>query len=1009
MQEPFVIDNHLLMLLKKIQNSLLVQDSYVDKNGYLVLGDAGAGKSTLICQEIGIKINEKESNGVILYEADSPTECPAISHDLHRPQTLYAKGWASSDAQSSVYVDTPGFASFSNDLSISLNIELVTSRLKKIKGIIIVISENYIFTTRGDRNLVELLKKIAAFINPDNCGGKSNCPILFAITHLSEKRTLKNLVEQFNKICQEAEVVDAFNAIITGRSGTSSRTVCDYVSEKNLVLINPHANTGRQAIKDRLAAFNASDLYFTKENFIFSQNSERQEFESQLLVLAQQFLNHINKTTNACLELNKFTNSQKRIENALHQHAKFITSKIIYPSVEHYRDKIREEMLNKCRSGLFSPITLSSDSIATAISTLYKFEYKNPNDSTGLNKLAAPVLENIDLFLRESITAINELTRHKENLLKNEEKEWYMPANCNFKKTTGWMLCAYNAVDFNQTPRKIFGVRYKVNGDAHDVSGQSLVGHNPRHGIFFIIGHYIPWAILPIVTFTITGLQGAFAASAVAFAGAGYEYLWGSSNYKTGFYNMTIAPERGVFSADCYLKNENAAASVEFSVERRVTPSVFEKIADLNKKIKSIEECKSFMTSNRDEVKSINVRAKTINEIKRLQPNTTALISAFQTHKTDLNTLLAVKCYDNSKHCTDAFSLLNTTITKLSLTNKLTSFTCDNFVMDEVIDSNSKADLEKIEVLFPEEQENVQSHQAHISSGSLGEIKDSKTSSATRTVPFGFGVFKSFFGTIKSGIDSLYSLPKPQLRQDEAPKFQPGNNVPASTFLLPLSVNDYLGVVGPYVAHYVRELFPYTLSKNRMRDMTENEQIQIAAYRRRLLQLQNIFNLQNNSRAGRSGMFQDKINSLSTRLSFLNGLLIEVTETQKISDSVYKNLQKEFREINKKIKDLSTNNHQLKQIDKQLRTKMRRDVTRGNVSSSEQCVNITHNIITDQIGYRFVTYQELTEHQLVHENNKNVAQHSNHSLGFFGKSSLPPKNNKPLDSSRQPIISGPMI
>lgn len=217
---------------------------------------------------------------------------------------------------------------------------------------------------------------------------------------------------------------------------------------------------------------------------------------------------------------------------------------------------------------------------------------------------------------------------------------------------------------------------------------------------------------------------------------------------------------------------------------------------------------------------------------------------------------------------------------------------------------------------------------------------------------------------------------------------QPGKGQPTSSyssFLQPLSGNDYLGVVVPYVSHFARQYSSFTLPWNKARSLTAEESTQLKDYQSNLLQLREKWASQQESAAAKSGLFDDKLRAAQQYLNFLDANINTTLKTGETTTTAYRAIEERFQQIEKILKQISQANRELRQIHKHVRIQTNRELRRkGEVSTEKQAIQIQHDVLSEKLTYRFLNSEEVVNASLSHAATGNVpGQCRNYPLSFW--------------------------
>lgn len=209
------------------------------KQSTLVIGNTGAGKSTLINYLLGYKLVpvEDDLTGEISIEVDSTeTGYAKIGQSLLHSETLYSKTYEGSDGNT--YCDCPGFNETRGDIfkiATGISIKATLNAFDSVKGIIVVIDAASFLTNRavGIRSVIQALDNFLGISNGDqSCERLKNIfnSLIFVITKSKQKG---GSLKYFNKFYQES--------LNDMRSRSKSMAnLCKYIIEnpKKLIEIN---------------------------------------------------------------------------------------------------------------------------------------------------------------------------------------------------------------------------------------------------------------------------------------------------------------------------------------------------------------------------------------------------------------------------------------------------------------------------------------------------------------------------------------------------------------------------------------------------------------------------------------------------------------------------------------------------------------------------------------------------------------------------------------------------
>jgi tetratricopeptide (TPR) repeat protein len=248
-----------------------------------------------------------------------------------------------------------------------------------------------------------------------------------------------------------------------------------------------------------------------------------------------------------------------------------------------------------------------------------------------------------------------------------------------------------------------------------------------------------------------------------------------------------------------------------------------------------------------------------------------------------------------------------------------------------------------------------------------------------------------------TGETSAHAIPESKEQNNS----QSGGGQPTSSyssFLQPLSGNDYLGVVVPYVSHYARQYSPFTFSWNKVRTLTVEEGVQLKHYQTTLPKLREKLLSQQESTAAKSGLFSDKLRAAQQHLVFLEASIPVALKSEKITTTAYHEIKDRFQHLETIIKQISKANHELRQVNKNIRTQMNREMQRkGELGAEKQGVQIKHDVVSGKLAYKFLNSEEATNVSLSGlPTDPTLRQPQSYPLSFWNTQQLPAPGGKQL-------------
>lgn len=165
-----------------------------------------------------------------------------------------------------------------------------------------------------------------------------------------------------------------------------------------------------------------------------------------------------------------------------------------------------------------------------------------------------------------------------------------------------------------------------------------------------------------------------------------------------------------------------------------------------------------------------------------------------------------------------------------------------------------------------------------------------------------------------------------------------------------LSVNDYLGVVIPYVAHYVRKYSPFTLPWNRVRHLSPEEINKLEEYQNTVATIEETRRNQRTSRATRSGLFDDKTKFIEAHLKSLPDEISRILKCGMASTTQMSALAAKIEQVQAQIHSLARLNKSLKKIEVKINRKTQNKAKRDR--NAETLVHVQHNLTQDTLELR---------------------------------------------------------
>jgi NTE family protein len=207
-----------------------------------------------------------------------------------------------------------------------------------------------------------------------------------------------------------------------------------------------------------------------------------------------------------------------------------------------------------------------------------------------------------------------------------------------------------------------------------------------------------------------------------------------------------------------------------------------------------------------------------------------------------------------------------------------------------------------------------------------------------------------------------YHARVPDKKQNQGPEKLSSTASINSSFNQSLSGNEYLSVVVPYVGYFVRKHSPVTLPWNEARPLTLEEKAQLKQYQAKIPQLQKRWSSQQQSTAAKSGMFEGELRAAQQYLDYLGATIDNALKTGNTTTAVYEEMEDRFTQLEKLLKQVSRANHELRQINKHVRTQSSRELRRkGEVSVESQAVEIQRDVVNGQVTHRFLSPEDVAD------------------------------------------------
>ena len=224
-----------------------------------------------------------------------------------------------------------------------------------------------------------------------------------------------------------------------------------------------------------------------------------------------------------------------------------------------------------------------------------------------------------------------------------------------------------------------------------------------------------------------------------------------------------------------------------------------------------------------------------------------------------------------------------------------------------------------------------------------------KQTEETAEVPPSESVLNSVGQTVKLACKTFFEVPETTLDEFiESAKFDPPIIKPTSEKQLAQHVaqTQYTTltekfIIGQWIVHQCKKYSTYTFPWNQLRYLTQNDKADLEAAKKQLLQYENHFKQQQDSKAGRSGLFEDRFYHVEKTIKLVRRQINSATKWNEISDTKLKEIQSQIESVQRSICYISERNKELHRINIQEKRLQKSNAKTGKNDGLEISQNTT--------------------------------------------------------------------
>ena len=229
----------------------------------------------------------------------------------------------------------------------------------------------------------------------------------------------------------------------------------------------------------------------------------------------------------------------------------------------------------------------------------------------------------------------------------------------------------------------------------------------------------------------------------------------------------------------------------------------------------------------------------------------------------------------------------------------------------------------------------------------------------TTEVPPSESILNNVGQTVKSACKTFLEVPECTLEEFiESAKFDPPIIKPTSTEQLARHVAQTQHttltekfIIGQWIVHQGKKYSTYTFPWNQLRDLTQNDKADLEAAKKQLLQCENNFKQQQVSKAGRSGLFEDRFDHVEKTIKLVRRQINSATKWNEISDTKLKEIQSQIESVQRSICYISERNKELHRINIQEKRLQKSNAKTG----KDDGLEISHNTTTGKLSCKSVS------------------------------------------------------
>ena len=191
-----------------------------------------------------------------------------------------------------------------------------------------------------------------------------------------------------------------------------------------------------------------------------------------------------------------------------------------------------------------------------------------------------------------------------------------------------------------------------------------------------------------------------------------------------------------------------------------------------------------------------------------------------------------------------------------------------------------------------------------------------------------------------------------------------------------LSINDYLGVIVPYVIYNLTKYSPITLPYNRVRDLTIIEKTNLEEIQTTLAQIKKDFSAQKIGRVAKSPLFNDQFAFVERTLKSTEQQIRQMLTSKRTTDAIFSEIEKNTVKIKETVHKIAQENQALRHLAIKEQRLQRRNTHTGKQSATITIYDSVSGKLKQTVIRNAVSSAQIVNLQL--EARQNLLSNNNH-------------------------------